>query len=157
MLYLIYVIIVLWYAAFVGIGVQNLYSHFFDSATLIFVLLPCAAILFCTRQLKAFGRSFLLVFGKKADSAFECRKSAQSVKTVCMAAVIFGIMGFMIGIINGLQSVAPMAQDIGYDIAGDVAVALISPFYASVVCAVLLPLYFIIKKRIVMLENEISG
>ena len=153
MFYFVYLVIVTLYTALIGIGGQNLFSHFFDGATLIFVLLPCIVVLFCTGQLKAFGRSFLLIFGKKSASVSECRESAASVKTAGTITVIFGMMGFIIGMINGLSSVSHMASDMEYGIARDAAVALVSPFYASVVCAALLPLYFIIKKRIIALEK----
>ena len=151
MLYAIYLIgltgITVW-----GIGLEHMWA-FVDSVTLYFILLFCVFCLVFTKSLKPFGRSFLLAFGKKNDSLVQCRESLQSVKMVMLMAALSGLLGFLIGSINGLKFSDALSPDIVYHIALDTSVAFISIFYAVCICVILLPVYFMVKKHIIILEN----
>lgn len=129
-----------------GIGVSHLLS-FTDGVTLFFVLIPCALILIFTRSIKSFGRSFLFIFGKKNYSLEQYKESMQSVKMVMLTAMLFGSLGFMIGIVNSFRSSKILSPDMAHTIVLDISVALLSLFYAVCVCVILLPVYFMLKKQ----------
>jgi len=49
---------------FLWLRFQSSFMDYFDSFTLLFVLLPCAWILFYTKSFKAFGRALLFAVGR---------------------------------------------------------------------------------------------
>ena len=60
-----------------GVGGHTDLLNFWDSFTLEFILIPCGLILLCTKSLKAFGRAFLLAFGKGDAPLSSYRESLQ--------------------------------------------------------------------------------
>lgn len=131
-----------------GIGFQSNFMDYFDSFTLMFVLLPCAWILFYTKSFKAFGRALLFAVGKRGNSIPAYRESLHAVSMVMAISSVFGCLGFIIGTINSSRS-----ADISYiegigDLIRSLAVAMLSLFYPLLICVILLPIYFMLKKHI---------
>lgn len=143
-----------------GIGFSNL-PNFLGSFTLIFVLFPCFMMLFCTKSLKSFGKCFLFTFGKKNDTLLQCKKCLQSVKMVFLTSAISGTIGFFISIVNMLRSYTisnhpdPLRLvEVGLS---DLSVALLPIFDALIICFLLLPLYFMLKRSLQVLPDAYNG
>lgn len=131
-----------------GIGFQNDLMNYFDSFTLMFVLLPCVWILLYTRSFKAFGRAFLFAFGKRGNSIAAYRESLHAVRMVMAISTVFGCLGFIIGMINCICSTDfSSIEGFGWLIRC-VSVAMLSLFYPLLFCVILLPIYFMLKKHI---------
>lgn len=131
-----------------GIGFQNSLMNYFDSFTLMFVLLPCAWILFYTRSFKAFGRAFLFAVGRRGNSIAAYRESLYAVSMVMAISSVFGCLGFIIGMLNCIRSTdLSSIEGVGWVIQST-SVAMLSLFYPLLICVVLLPIYFMLKKHI---------
>lgn len=145
MLYIIYLISMVIYLLY-GIGWDRL-LNFFDPVTLEFLVVPCILILFVTGSFAAFGRAFLFAFGKKEYGLSQCRESLQSVRMVMQTASMAGGICFLIGLTNGIRSLDWSELDnIGW-LFLDLSVASLALFYAFLVCLILLPVYFLLKKE----------
>lgn len=152
MLYIVYLVSIVLYLIW-GIS-WNRIVNYVDTITLEFVVLPCILMLFCTRSFPAFGRGFLFAFGKRDYSSRQYRESLSSVKMVMLTSVIFGSVCFVIGTINGICSLEwSSADSIGW-FCLNLAVAMISLFYPLLICVILLPVYFLLKKY---LTDEETG
>lgn len=134
--------------------------NFWDPITLEFLVFPCILILFVTGSFRAFGRSFLVAFGKREYETSQYRESLLSVNMVMGAASVSGGICFLIGISNSIRSLDwSELNNIGW-LFLDLSVASISLFYALLICMILLPVYFLLKKelcRIEALENKGSA
>lgn len=130
-----------------GIGFHRNLMDYMDSFTLLFVLLPCVLVLFCTKSLKAFGEAFLYAFGKEGSTLISYKRNLQAVKMVIITSSVFGGLGFIIGMINSIHSLNFTSGDAFGKIIIDTAPAALSLFYPLLVCAILVPVYFIIKNR----------
>lgn len=152
MLYSVYLISFVLYLSY-GIGWERM-TNFIDFITVSYLIFPCILILFCTGLFPAFGRAFLFAFGRKEYSRSQCQESLQSVKMVMGTAFIFGGICFLIGRINSIRSMDWFVPDnIGWMFL-DESVALLSFFYALLICAVLLPLPFMLKRHLTMEGKE---
>lgn len=129
-------------------------TNFVDPITVTFLIVPCILILFCTWSFPAFGRAFSFAFGKKEYSVSQCRESLLAVRMVMRTASVFGGTCFLTGMVNSIRSQNFSSTDsIGW-ICLDLSVAVLPLFYALLVCAVLLPVYFMLKKH---LTSEKTG
>lgn len=149
MFYAIYLVgVVIWILMNIGGGFGNP-VNFMDSATAMFILIPCILILVCTKSLRAFGRAFLFAFGKKGGSAAEYKESLLAVKMVMQISGLFGSLGFLIGMFVSLRSLEDFssAESLGW-ILLDLPVAMISLFYLLLVWILLLPIGFLLKKHV---------
>ena len=150
MFYIIYLVGILFYLV-KGIGYH--FTNFIDQITGIYILAPCILMLFCTKSFRAFGRSFLLAFGKKEDSISRCEESLESVQMVMMTIVISGVLCFLIGMINGCRSLSFESADSMIWLLLNTTVAMISLFYPMLICLMLLPLPFLLKKHLNVLKT----
>ena len=152
MFYAIYLVgTIIWILMNIGGGFRNP-INFMDSATAMFILVPCILILVCTRSLKAFGRAFLFAFGHRGDSVAAYKESLLAVKMVIQASGLFGSLGFLIGMYVSIRSLEDFssAESLGW-ILLDLPVAMISFFYLLLIWILLLPICFILKKYV---ENQ---
>lgn len=131
-----------------GVGGHTDLFNFWDSFTLEFILIPCGLILLCTKSLKAFGRAFLLAFGKGDAPLSSYRESLLSVRMVMSTAPVFGGIGFIIGMSNCIRSMDFSAPDAFVWILRGAAAAMVSLLYPLLICVILLPLCFMLKKHI---------
>lgn len=131
-----------------GIGFGHDFMIFYDSFTLMFVLLPCAWILFCTKSFKAFGRAFLFVVGKRGNSLAAYKESLLAVRMVMAISAVFGGLGFLIGMINCIRHTDLSSMEGFVWVLRGVSVAMLSLFYPLLICVVLMPVYFMLKKHI---------
>lgn len=136
-----------------GIGFCRNLTNFMDGYTLGFVLIPCGLVLLCTRSLKAFGKAFLLVFGKGDVPLISYKESLLALRIVMSTSCVFGGLGFIIGMINCIRSTDFSEAYAFVWIAQGGAVAMLSIFYPLLVCVVLLPFYYMLQKHI----SEKSG
>lgn len=127
-----------------GIGVDKI-SNFIDSISFCFVVIPCVLIIISTGYWKGFIRAFICIFDQKKVTKEQIKESAKAVKLVCISSLIFGGLGIIISLVNALRSFDLRASQIGADIGADVSVALITIFYAFIINAILVPLYFKLK------------
>lgn len=131
-----------------GIGFQTSLWNYYDSFTLMFVLLPCVWILFYTKSFKAFGRALLFAAGRRGNSMPAYRESLHAVSMVMVISSVFGCLGFIIGMINCSRSAdLSYMEGIG-DVIRCLAVVMLSLFYPLLICVILLPIYFMLKKHI---------
>lgn len=146
MLYTVYLICVVLYLNY-GIGFDRL-LHFFDPITLEFLVFPCILILFATRSFTAFGRAFLFAFVRKEYTLSRHRESLQAVRMVMSTASVFGGICFLIGSVNAVRALDWSSLDsIGW-LCLDLSVAALSLFYALLICLILLPVCFLLKKEL---------
>lgn len=146
MLYLIYLLGII-LILIKGIGSLDQLIYYQDFISFVLVIFPCALILFCSRSLKAFGRAFLLMFKKKPYPLPQYRESLDSVKMVIYTSMIFGGLCFMISLINCFKVLDLVSFEDLATLYLDTSVALLSPFYSLIICAILLPPYFCLKKH----------
>lgn len=145
MLYIVYLVCVVLYLI-CGIGWDRL-LYFFDPVTVEFLVFPCILILFVTRSYKAFGRAFLYAFGRKEYAPSQCRESLHAVRMVMRTASVFGGICFLIGSINGIRSLDWSSLDSVGWLFLDLSVAALSLFYAFLICMILLPVYYLLRKE----------
>lgn len=137
-------------------GTGGNFSDFADQITGMYILTPCILMLFCTKSFRAFGRGVLFAFGRKEVSLVQCRESLQSVWMMILTAVVSGMLCFFIGMINSCRSLA-----VGWSSADsvwlllDTAVAMLSLFYPMVVCLIFLPVFFLLKRQLIVLQKSI--
>lgn len=147
MFYIVYVCVFVVYLLY-GIGIERGITDFVDTITFIYVLAPSVLMLFCTRSFKDFGCAVLFAFGKKDISFSQCEKSLQAVKMVLITILLAGGVCFSISIINCLRSINWVTfEDLGWTVL-NISVAMISVFYPMVLCLLLLPVYYLLKKEI---------
>ena len=131
-----------------GIGFQNSFMNYYDSFTLVFVLLPCLWILFYTKSFRAFGRALLFAVGKRGNSIAAYRESYHAVSMIIAISTVFGCLGFIIGMINCIRSAALSSIEGIGNVICSLSVAMLSLFYPLLLCVILLPVYFMLKKHI---------
>ncbi|MCI8464721.1 MAG: hypothetical protein HFI63_02495 [Lachnospiraceae bacterium] len=157
MYYAVYVVGMIFYIVY-AIGFWGDFRVYADSGTALFILVPCVLLLFCTRSLRAFGRSVLFAFGKRDYGPSECGESFQAVKMTLYAVLVLGVLGFLISMINSIRGwKLQFLLDGVYDQFQNLAVAMLAPFYALLVCAFLLPIFFILKKHLTAQGHEENG
>lgn len=154
MLYMVYVVSIVLYLIR-GISWDRI-TNFMDLITFGFLLFPCMLMLFCTGSFTAFGRAFVFAVSKKEYSKSQCQESVQAVRMVMYTASVFGCICFLISFINSIRSLDWSALDsIGWMLL-DGSVAVLSLFYALLVCAVLLPVSFMLKKYLLSEKGNAS-
>ncbi len=127
-----------------GIGLNNL-CNFIDIISLGFVVIPCILILVSTGYWKGFIKAFLCVINRSKYTTEERKDSVKAVKLVCISSLIFGGLGFTIGFVNSIHSFDLSESYLIPDVGAVISTALISIFYALLINAVLVPLYFELK------------
>ena len=147
MFYAVYLLFVLFYL-FMGIGGAEKGINFVDQMTLRFVAVPCILMLFCTKSFRAFGRAFLFAFGKRDQEISKYQESAQSVKMVMVTAHVFGMVCFLIGMINAIRFTDWSSPDCFGWLCMDLSVAVLSLFYPLFICMILLPVFFMLKRHL---------
>lgn len=149
MYYLVYLLGVVYFLAN-GIGSAQRYLNFADHISLAFVLGPCVLVLFCTGSFRAFGRGVAHAFGKRDDPVFRLEESLHAVRMVMETAAVSGGLAFLISTVNVFRGLAPSwAEADGMVwLLLDLSVALLPLFYLLVVCMVLLPPYYMLKKHL---------
>lgn len=150
MFYMIYLLLIFIYII-CGIGVGRNLSSFIDVITLAYTVLPCILVLSCTRSLRAFGSAFSFALGQKTPDLPQSRDALRSVKMTWITAVLFGSLCFMIGMVNSISHLDLSAADLGAYFLRDLSVAILSLFYPALICIILLPVYFLLKKHIAKL------
>ncbi len=151
MLYVLYLAGILAYILS-GIGWHP--TDFIDQITGIYILAPCALVLLCTKSFPAFLRSFRLALGKKDVAQEQYEESLQTVRMVMFAALLSGGLCFLIGTINSCRSLS-FEQNLTDSMVWlllDTTVAMLSLFYPLTLCLLLLPLPFLLKKRLLLLK-----
>ena len=128
---------------------------YIDPVTFLLIALSCILVLFCTKSMKAFGRSFLMVMGSKDYESSQYQESLQSLKMVIYTAAVWGALCFIIGNINCFRLMQISSFDDISVLLKSITVAMLSLFYPLFVCIILMPLYFGLKKHI--LENGRTG
>lgn len=136
-----------------GIGYRRNLTNFMDGYTLGFVLIPCGLVLLCTRSLKAFGRAFLLAFGKGDEPLISYKESLLAIRMVMNTSRVFGGLGFLIGMTNCIRSTNFSETYAFAWVTQGAAVAMLSIFYPLLVCVVLLPFYYMLQKHITQKNN----
>lgn len=136
-------------------GTGGQFANFIDSITGFYILAPCVLAMLGTRSFRAFGRGFLIAFGKEEDSVSRCEESRQSVWLVMLTSIISGILCFLIGTINSSRYVASegFLTDNPNWLILDITVAMLSLFYSMLTCLILLPIPFQVKKRLLVLQS----
>ncbi len=147
MLYMIYLVGAI-FLLMNGIGFDRFFANYLDIYTLGFVLLPCVLVLFCTGSLKAFGRAFLLIFGRGDTSLISYEESTQAVRMVMLTAGVFGGIGFIAGMINSIRSLDFSLPDVYGWFLRDASTAMLSLFYPLLVCVILLPVCYMLNRHI---------
>lgn len=105
-------------------------------------------ILFCTKSFKAFGRAFLFVVGKRGNSLAAYKESLHAVRMVMSISAVFGGLRFLIGLMNCIRSTDLSSMEgFGWVLRG-ASVAILSLFYPLLICVILMPVYFMLKKHI---------
>ncbi|MCI9602732.1 MAG: hypothetical protein HFH19_00620 [Ruminococcus sp.] len=140
--------IIFWILRGIGGGFGTLLNYM-DGFTGMFVLVPCVLILFCTQSFKAFGRAFLFAFGKRDGSVVSYRGSLLAVKMVMGISGLFGFLGFLIGMSSSIRSMEDLSsiESLGW-LTLDLSVAIISLVYPLLICIILLPVCFMLKKHL---------
>lgn len=146
MLYTVYLICVVLYLNY-GIGFDRLLD-FFDPITLEFLVFPCILILFVTRSFTAFGRAFLFAFVRKEYTSSQHRESLLAVRMVMGTVSVFGGVCFLIGSVNAVRALDWSSLDSVGWLCLDLSVAALSLFYALLVCLILLPVCFLLRKEL---------
>lgn len=147
MFYAVYLLLLFLYLA-MGIGGMDRVLHFMDSTTLHFIAVPCIFLLFCTGSFRDFGRAFLFAFGRRDQEPSRYRESARSVKMVMTASLVFGAVCFLIGMVNAIRFADWSSPDcIGW-LCMDLSVAVLALLYSLLICAVLLPVFFMLKRHL---------
>lgn len=123
-----------------GIGSRT--WHFVDSTSMEFILIPCLLILLCTGYWRDFLKAFVYIIKRENCTAEMIRDSSNALKLVCRSSLIWGSIGFTISMVNLLRYHMLDSEFASPTLWGDIAVALVSLFYALVINAVLVPLYF---------------
>ena len=147
MYYAVYVVALIFYfVRMVLYGADHMI--FGDLVTLEFILIPCVLTLFCTKMLKAFGRSMLFAFGRRGYSCEKCRESLQAVRMTMLTAVILGMIGFLVSMVRGWR--LEELLDGLYRHFLDLSVAMLVPLYALLICLALIPVYYMLKRHLVL-------
>jgi len=123
-----------------GIGSRT--RSFIDPVSMELILIPCLLVLLCTGHWRGFLRAFVRVIKRDGCTAEMIRDSAGAVKLVCSSSLIWGGIGFTISMVNILRAFVQDPEFSASVLGADISVALISLFYALVINAVLVPLYF---------------
>ena len=149
MYYEIYLLgIIFWILRGIGGGFGNLINYM-DGFTCMFVLIPCVLILFGTGSLKAFCRAFLFAFNKKEAPPVSYEESFLAVRMVLCISALFGCLGFLIGTFISIHSIEDFStiESLGW-IVRDLSVSMISLLYPLLIWSILLPLCFILRKKV---------
>lgn len=137
--YLMYLIIFV-ICTIYGIGADKI-TNFVDSISLGFVVLPTIFVLILSDYMADFIGSLKALFKKEGIT----KKMLDSIKLSCIASIGFGFLGTLIYCINMLHGMDLEYTNIGMDI----SVGLICMFYACCLNLLLIPMYFILKKKLV--------
>ena len=123
-----------------GIGSRTWY--FVDSISMEFILIPCLLVLLCTGYWRGFLKAFVYIIKRDNCTAEMIKDSANALKLVCRSSLIWGSIGFTISMVNLMRKHMLDSEFASPMLWGDISVALLSLFYALIINAVLVPLYF---------------
>lgn len=124
-------------------------SNFIDSYTIIFMFIFCFAVLLFTHLLKHFANSFLFIFKNLTYSIEQYEQCILSIKVTMISSLIGGGIYGIATLINMISTMSFDLSNIGVYI----AISLLAIFYSLVVCAILLPIYVLLKKEKITCEN----
>lgn len=127
-----------------GIGSRTWY--FVDSISMEFILIPCLLVLLCTGYWRGFLKAFVYIIKRDHCTAEMIRDSANALKLVYKSSMIWGSIGFTISMVNLMRKHMLDSEFASPMLWGDISVALLPLFYALVINAVLVPLYFELKR-----------
>ncbi len=127
-----------------GIGSRTWY--FSDHISMEFILLPCLLILLCTGYWRGFLKAFVCIIKRDSCTAEMIKDSMNALKLVCSSCFIWGSIGFTISMVNIMRNPAPDSEFTAPMLRADISVALLPLFYALVMNAILVPLYFELKR-----------
>lgn len=120
----------------IGSGIPN----FVDHTSMEFILIPCFLMLLCTGYWRGFLKAFVYLIKRDHCTAEMIRNSANALRLVCNTSLIWGSIGFIISTVNLMRY--RMSNPEFAALCGDISVAVLPLFYALVINAVLMPLYF---------------
>lgn len=120
----------------IGSGIPN----FVDHTSMEFILIPCFLMLLCTGYWRGFLNAFVYLIKREHCTAEMIRNSANALRLVCNTSLIWGSIGFIISTVNLMRY--RMSNPEFAALCGDISVAVLPLFYALVINAVLMPLYF---------------
>ena len=123
-----------------GIGGRTWY--FIDHISMEFILIPCLLVLLCTGYWRGFLKAFVYIIKRDNCTAEMIKDSANALKLVCRSSLIWGSIGFTISMVNLMRKHMLDSEFASPMLWGDISVALLSLFYALIINAVLVPLYF---------------
>lgn len=136
-----FIILILGAALIVKYGIGSLISYFADLVSMEFILIPCLLVLLCTGYWQDFLKAFVYIIKRDNCTAEMIRDGADALKLVCRSSLIWGSMAFTISMVNFMRSYT-LDPEFAASVWADISVALIPLFYALVINAVLVPLYF---------------
>ena len=127
-----------------GIGSRTWY--FSDHISMEFILIPCLLVLLCTGYWRGFLKAFIYIIKRDSCTAGMIKDSMNALKLACSSSFIWGSIGFTISMVNLMRNPAPDSEFAALSLRADISVALLPLFYALVINAVLVPLYFELKR-----------
>lgn len=123
-------------------------SNFIDCYTIIFMFIFCFAALLFTHLLKPFANSFLFIFKNLTYSIEQYEQCILSIKVTMISSLIGGGIYGIATIMNMLSTMNDLTT-----IVICIVISLLAIFYSLVVCAILLPIYVLLKKEKITCEN----
>ena len=136
------VILILGVLFIVKYGIGGRTQYFVDSISMEFILIPSLLALLCTGYWRNFPMAFVYIIKRDDCTAEIIRDSANALKLVCGSSLIWGSIGFTISTVNLMRKHMLDPEFAFPKLCGDISVALLPLFYALVINAVLVPLYF---------------
>lgn len=123
-----------------GIGSKTWY--FLDQISMEFILIPCLLVLLCTGYWRGFLKAFIYIIKRDNCTAEMIKDSKNALKLVCSSSFTWGSIGFTISMVNLLRNSVLDSGSAAPALRADISVALLPLFYALIINAVLVPLYF---------------
>lgn len=118
-------------------------ANFLDVRAFLFVLLFCLLVLLGMRAIQDFRKAISLMVRGGSASAAQYRQCARVVKAVMHTAVASGAAYAVIQAINLLQAMDLSSRS---SVGPSAVSALLSIFYAAVICVLLIPVVLTMKK-----------
>ena len=141
-----FIVLILGVLFIVKYGIGSRTWYFVDSISLEFILIPCLLSLLCTGYWRGFLKTFVYIIKRDNYTVEMIRDSSNALKLVCRSSFIWGSIGFTISMVNLMRRHMRNPKLDAPGLWGDISVALLSLFYALVINAILVPLYFELKR-----------
>lgn len=123
----------------------NQMANFCDLSTLLFLLVPCTLMLFCTNTVKDFWKAFLLMSHTHSAPATQYRRCFHTVKAILYTAISAGMLRATIAAVNLFHY---MDTDVASQVGRTTSVVILSIFYPLVLCIFLLPVILSMKNAV---------